>query len=92
MDISAAQVRQLGLLARLELTDHEVERLVEQLPKIVGYVSELQKIDTTLVPDAGRPTSSLRDDAVHVSTAGDAILQQAPEHEGKNWKVDAVFS
>lgn len=92
MDISPEQVRQLGTLARLELTDQEVNQLVEQLPKIVDYVSHLQEIDTSAVPETTRPTQRLREDRVEESSAALAILDQAPEREGKNWKVDAVFS
>ncbi len=92
MDISSTQVHQLATLARLELTDQEVQQLVAQLPKIVDYVSQLQKIDTTVVAETVRPTLSLRPDQVQVSTAHDAIIDQAPEREGNNWKVEAVFS
>jgi len=92
MDISAEQVRQLGTLARLELTNQEVDQLVEQLPKIVDYVSHLQEIDTSTVPEMTRSAQPLRDDRVEESSAASAILDQAPERKGKNWKVDAVFS
>lgn len=92
MDISPQQIRQLGTLARLELTNQEVDQLVEQLPKIVDYVSHLQEIDTSAVPEMVRTTQPLRVDRVEESSAASAILDQAPEREGKNWKVDAVFS
>lgn len=92
MDITRAQIQQLGLLARLELTDQEVERLHGQLPTIVTYVSQLQDIDTTTVALSTPVTMVLRADEAQTSPAGAAILDQAPEHSERFWKVDAVFS
>jgi aspartyl-tRNA(Asn)/glutamyl-tRNA(Gln) amidotransferase subunit C len=92
MDISRDQIRQLGTLARLELTDQEIETLSKQLPGIVDYVSHLQSIDTTAVAESDRPVTPLRPDEVKMFEAMQAILNQAPEKSGQNWKVDAVFS
>jgi aspartyl/glutamyl-tRNA(Asn/Gln) amidotransferase C subunit len=74
------------------LTDQEVTMLVEQLPTIVNYVSQLQKIDTTAIAEIIRTPTALRHDVVATSPVVQAILDQAPEREGSNWKVDAVFS
>lgn len=92
MDISRDQIRQLGALARLELTDREIELLSVQLPSIVGYVSHLQAIDTTAVTEPDRPVTALRADEVELFESMQAILKQAPEKNGSSWKVDAVFS
>lgn len=92
MNISPEQIRQLGLLARLELTDQEVELLATQLPKIVDYVSHLQAVDTTTVVEPDRPVTPLRADEVQPFVAAKLILNQAPEKSGTSWKVDAVFS
>ncbi len=91
MQITDVQVRELGRLARVELTDREVDALVEQLPKIVDYVSQLQAIDAPRI--VGDDTAaSLRDDEVQPSLVRDQILGQAPERNDDFWKVDAVFS
>lgn len=92
MNISSDQIRQLGTLARLELTDQEIELLSKQLPGIVDYVSHLQSIDTTAVTEPDRPVTPLRPDEVKMFENIDAILKQAPEKSGQSWKVDAVFS
>lgn len=92
MEITRDHILQLGQLAKLELTEGEVNQLVEQLPKIVEYVSQLQKIDTTQVAAVDRPASDLRRDTVADFPAQAEILEQAPERAGQNWKVDAVFS
>lgn len=92
MDISRQDVIKLSQLARLELTDQEVDTFVEQLPKIVDYVSQLQRVDTVAIVDTSGPTKNLREDEVEVSTQTDAILDQAPERHDRFWKVDQVFS
>ena len=92
MEITSEQLRQLGTLARLELTDQEIETLSKQLPGIVDYVSHLQAIDTTAVAEPDRPVTPLRPDEVKMFAAMRAILKQAPEKSGQSWKVDAVFS
>lgn len=92
MHITAAHVRQLGILARLELTEEEIQALVNQLPKIVDYVSQLQRVETTAVPVTTAVQSNLRPDAVQEFSDRETILNQAPERDGQSWKVDAVFS
>ena len=45
--IYAEQVRQIGNLARLKLSDDEVERFGEQLSSILTYVEKLNELDTS---------------------------------------------
>jgi len=46
MGIGLATVRRIAALARLELADDEAERLAGELDAIVGYVDQLQAVDT----------------------------------------------
>lgn len=92
MEISPEQIHQLATLARLELTDAEVEQLVDQLPKIVNYVGQLQRVETNAEPAPIVPPAALRLDKVRPSEAAKAIVAQAPDRTGDSWKVDAVFT
>lgn len=92
MDISRADVQKLSQLARLELTEEEVDMFVEQLPKIVEYVGQLQQVETVAVVDETGPTMNLRSDEAVPSPDVAAILDQAPERLDQLWKVDNVFS
>jgi aspartyl-tRNA(Asn)/glutamyl-tRNA(Gln) amidotransferase subunit C len=47
MPLTRAEVQEIAALARIRLADHEAERLVGDLGAILGYVEELQAIDTT---------------------------------------------
>lgn len=92
MKITPEQVRQLGLLSRLELTDDEVKTFVEQLPKIVDYVSQLQAIEAPTLVEGHTETAPLRADEARQDVDPVELLTQAPERSEEYWKVDAVFS
>lgn len=87
-----ALIEKLAALARLELSAAEVDRLTEQLPKILDYVGQLQRVETTRIESVKTATPFLRADVVAPSSAGPDILGQAPERSDRFWKVDAVFS
>jgi aspartyl-tRNA(Asn)/glutamyl-tRNA(Gln) amidotransferase subunit C len=46
MSLSADDVRWVAHLARLELSDAELETMTRQLSAIVGYVDQLRQVDT----------------------------------------------
>ena len=46
MNIDERAIRHLERLARLELAPEERKRLAKQLDRIVGYVRQLQEVDT----------------------------------------------
>jgi len=52
--VSHDDISHLASLARLTLTEEEKNRYAEQLSKVVGYVEQLQKVDTAgVTPDVG---------------------------------------
>jgi aspartyl-tRNA(Asn)/glutamyl-tRNA(Gln) amidotransferase subunit C len=66
--LTAEQVRHVAALARLALSDDEVERYRAQLSAILEAASALDAVDTSGVEPTGHPrfeTSPLREDAVH---------------------------
>jgi aspartyl-tRNA(Asn)/glutamyl-tRNA(Gln) amidotransferase subunit C len=73
-------VRKIAGLARLDLSDAEVELFTRQLAEILAYANEIQQIDTTDVS----PTSHVlgrgaawRDDVPAPSLGRDEVLAQA---------------
>lgn len=92
MDTSPELIRKLADLARLELTAEEVERLSRQLPTILDYVSQLQRIPTARIESEVPATTNLRSDEAQPSPVEQAIIDQAPERTDRFWKVDAVFN
>ncbi len=45
--LSKADVLHVAKLAKLELTESEIEKFLPQLSSIVDYISELSKVDTS---------------------------------------------
>lgn len=84
----------VAALARLGLTEEEVERFTGQLSNILEAVAALQQVDTSAVP----PTASilplqdvLREDAPAPGLDAAEALANAPDREGDHFRVQAVF-
>lgn len=92
--IDTAQVRQIAKLARLTLSDAEVQAFAEQLGAILGYFQSIDAIDTTDVEPLAHPlpvTDVLREDEPHTCDLADAALANAPQREGRFFKVPKVL-
>ncbi len=79
--LTRAEVLRVAALARLELTDAEVDLFTEQLTAILGYASEVQQIDTTGVSPAVMTSAgvSWRPDEPAPSLDRDDVLPHAPD-------------
>jgi aspartyl-tRNA(Asn)/glutamyl-tRNA(Gln) amidotransferase subunit C len=94
MSLTAEQVRWVAHLSRLQLTDAEVAQMTPQLNSIVGYVDQLQKIDTTGVEPLAHALEQVnvfREDALRPSLTPDQALGNAPERSGNLFQVPAVL-
>jgi aspartyl-tRNA(Asn)/glutamyl-tRNA(Gln) amidotransferase subunit C len=94
MSLSREDVLHIALLARLGLTEAEVEQLREQLSNILENFEILKQVDTSDVP----PTSHsiplqnvMRDDEVAPSMPPDQVLANAPRKDGDFFRVKAVL-
>jgi aspartyl-tRNA(Asn)/glutamyl-tRNA(Gln) amidotransferase subunit C len=74
------EVRHVASLARLELTEPEVELFTHQLTAILEYAADVARVDTTGVPPTSHPHASQlwRDDEVKPSLDRPAALAEAP--------------
>ncbi len=96
MAISSDDVRKLASLARLKLTDDEVERLKGEIGSIVEYVSAVQKIELPEVPDASpylELENVMRDDENphEPGIYTDALVDQFSEKQGNYLKVKKIL-
>jgi aspartyl-tRNA(Asn)/glutamyl-tRNA(Gln) amidotransferase subunit C len=81
MKLTRDEVLHIAELARLGLSDAEVERYQEQLSDILTYAERLQQVDLSAIsPSASAQalTNVLRADEVADSFPRDAILANAP--------------
>ena len=97
MDLERSQVEHIALLARIGLTDEEVELFREQLSHILEQFSVLQELDTTGVlatGDAAEPprlSGIMRDDTPQDSLDHEDVLRNAPRREGEFFRVNVVL-
>ena len=93
--ISADDVRKVAKLARLNLPDDKIATYTGQLESILGYVSQLEQVDTTGVPETTRAvevTNVTRQDGVDPTPVREEILNQAPQREGDYFRVPKILA
>ena len=93
MKLTLEQVHHVAELARLGLTDDEMERLTGELSKILDYIDQLEQLDTSAVePTAqvGGLVDILRADEVEPSLPVEAGLANAPAREDGYFRVRAM--
>jgi aspartyl-tRNA(Asn)/glutamyl-tRNA(Gln) amidotransferase subunit C len=81
MAISREQVEHVARLARLALTEEELERLREQLGAILAAVSKVSELDLADVPPTSHPlalVNVLADDEPRPSLPREVALANAP--------------
>lgn len=83
----------MARLARLGLSDEMLVAHQAQLSTILGYVQQLNEVDTDGVPPMAQATgqvNGLADDEI-LNERQDALLTDAPASEGTSIKVKGVF-
>jgi len=92
--IDKAQVRKIAKLARLELTDAEVEEFTGQLSAVLDYMEKMDELDTTDIEPLAHclPISNvLREDTVRESLGTEKALTNAPSRDGDFFKVPKIL-
>ncbi len=88
--IDREQVLHVARLARLALTEEEVERLGAQLNAILDAVSKVSELDLADVPPTAHPLvleNVWGEDEPHACLTPDAALANAPDREGDFFRV-----
>jgi aspartyl-tRNA(Asn)/glutamyl-tRNA(Gln) amidotransferase subunit C len=91
--IGSEEVRELALLARLELSDQEVERMTGDLDAILGHVDALKELDTAAVEPMTHAVPfdcPVRADAVGPSLPVEEALRNAPRREANFFQVPRI--
>jgi aspartyl-tRNA(Asn)/glutamyl-tRNA(Gln) amidotransferase subunit C len=88
------EVIKIAKLARIELTDEEVERFQKQLSTVLEFVDELKKVDVSGVDEVFEVTGLInvqRDDKPILAENQQEIFSQAPEMKDGFYKVKAIL-
>jgi len=94
MRLTAEEVRHIALLARLGLSDEEVEKFRNQLSDILVNFEALEQVDTTGLPPTAQSVNLenvFRPDEPLPSLPVSEVLVNAPAREENSFKVNAVL-
>lgn len=92
--ITPDEVRRVAALANIGLSDEEVAQMTGELDRIVGFVQQLQSVDTTDVPPTDQVTGLLdvvRPDKVYSEYTREELMANAPAQQDGFFKVKRVL-
>lgn len=93
MAITESDVRHVAMLARLALTDEQVETLTAELGTVLGHIDTLQNLDLAEVHPTEHPlaiTNSMRTDVVRECLPRELALKNAPATDGQAFLIPAI--
>jgi aspartyl-tRNA(Asn)/glutamyl-tRNA(Gln) amidotransferase subunit C len=94
MPVSNDQVRHIAKLARIAMSDEEIERLAPELNNILGWVEQLGEVNTDGVEPLATVIDQklrLRDDVITDGDIRDEVLANAPEAQHGFFAVPKVI-
>ncbi|MYD65532.1 MAG: Asp-tRNA(Asn)/Glu-tRNA(Gln) amidotransferase subunit GatC [Chloroflexi bacterium] len=94
MELTTDDVRHIAQLARVALSDEDVERFRAELWSILDHCQALNEVDTTDVPPTAQSFNLVnveRDDEPASSEPTDDVLANAPRREADYFRVRAVL-
>ena len=87
-------VLKVARLARLDVTEEEVDRFTEQLAAVLEHAADVAALDLSDVPPTARPVplvNVLRDDVVRPGLDRDEVLAAAPAAEDGRFRVPPIL-
>ena len=92
--LSREDVAHVAVLARLAVTDEELDRFTEQLAAVLDHAADVEALDIADVPPTAHPlplVNVLRDDVVAPCLDRDEVLGQAPATEHGLFRVPRIL-
>ena len=95
MSITRDEVAHLARLARISLTDAELDHLAPQLGQIIAAVAQVQEVAAEGIPPTTHAlpvTNVFRDDVIVPPIGARAALDQAPAAEQDRFRVPRILA
>ena len=92
-DVSREVVEHVATLARLDLSDEEVERLQKEMGRILEHADKLQEVDTDDIQGTSHVipmTNVYREDEVGQSLTPEEVVANAPDAAEEFFKVPRI--
>jgi len=93
-EITPDLVRHLGVLARIQLSDEEIQSLTGQLDAIVDNIAKVSEVATPDVVATSHPIpleNVFRPDVVQQQLTREQVLQNAPDQADGRFRVTAIL-
>jgi aspartyl-tRNA(Asn)/glutamyl-tRNA(Gln) amidotransferase subunit C len=94
MALTTAEVEHVAHLARLRLSDEELEKMRTDLSAILDHIDMLKEVDVSDVAPTAQVTdlfNIMREDAVRPSLPREDVLANAPDQRDGMFRVKAIF-
>ena len=94
MRMMKEEVRHIALLARVGMTDGELEELGTQMSRILDHFDHLQEVDTREIEPTGHSSdliADLRNDVVKESQPEESIMANVPQREAGFVRIKSVL-
>ncbi|HEV3091685.1 MAG TPA: Asp-tRNA(Asn)/Glu-tRNA(Gln) amidotransferase subunit GatC [Candidatus Cybelea sp.] len=88
-------IKYVAKLARIALTDEEIERFSKELGDLLGHVNALAELDTASVAATAQVVESRnvwRDDAERPCLDREIVLSAAPQRQGSFFRVPRIIA
>ena len=92
--ITRDEVAHVAKLARLDVTDEELEMFTGQLAAVLEHARDVEALDTQGVPPTAHPLpiqNVFREDVVQPSLERDEVLAAAPSVEDRRFRVPRIL-
>ena len=92
--LAREDVAKVAALARLSFSDAELAALTAELAQILGYIEQLQQVETAGIPPlahAAELTNVFREDDLLPGLPREAALGNAPSRDDECFRVPAVL-
>lgn len=92
--LTIEDVKKIGLLARIELSEDDLEKFQVGLSKVLEYVEDLKQVDVEGLEEVSQVTGLVnvqRADTPVVSEIHEAIFSEAPEMKDGYFKVKSIL-
>lgn len=93
-DITRESVEHLAMLARISLSEDEIDTLTTELTQIVDAIAKVSEVATDDVPATSHPvplTNIMREDEPGETLTHDQAFSGAPSHDGERFRVSAIL-
>ena len=93
--ITKEEIKKIASLAKIDISNDELDNYSNQISKILEYMSILEEVDISTLDDSSNlafnKSQFLRDDKVEKSLDREEVMKLAPKSDGVYFKVPKVI-